>query len=307
MSLKGRDIVAITDLELDEIETILKEARQMVPAAKGETKNSSLSGKILASLFFEASTRTRLSFETAMHRLGGDVITIAGQEGSSLIKGETLADTIRMAEGYSDIIAIRHPKEGAARLSATFSKIPVINGGDGAGQHPTQTLLDLFTVKQNLGDISKLHVTIGGDLKYGRTTHSLSLALGRMGARMTFIAPKRIQMVDHILDDLNKMDASFDVAYDIKEAIPDTDVLYMTRIQKERFPDVEEYMKVAGAFRITAEMLEPAKKKMIVMHPLPRIDEIHHSVDATRHARYFQQAFNGVPVRMALLHLLLEG
>ncbi|MGA1792877.1 MAG: aspartate carbamoyltransferase [Thermoplasmatota archaeon] len=307
MTLKGRDIVNIGDLELDEIELILNTAREMVPTARGEKRSRTLDGKMLASLFFEASTRTRLSFETAMHRLGGSVITIAGTEGTSLIKGETLADTIRMADGYADIIALRHPREGAARMSATFAKAPIINGGDGAGQHPTQTLLDLFTIREEVGEIGKQHVTIVGDLRYGRTVHSLSLALGRLGATMTFVAPNIIQMPDHIISDLREMGAEVRKTSDLREEIPNSDVIYMTRIQKERFAEEEEYRKVAGAFKLKSRMIEEAKKSMIVMHPLPRVDEIHPEIDATPHAKYFVQAFNGVPVRMALLKLVLEG
>jgi len=305
--LKGRDIVNIGDLELDEIELVLDTAREMVPTARGEKRSRILDGKVLASLFFEASTRTRLSFETAMQRLGGGVITIAGTEGTSLIKGETLADTIRMADGYADIIALRHPREGAARMSATFARAPIINGGDGAGQHPTQTLLDLFTIRQEVGEIGKQHVTIVGDLRYGRTVHSLSLALGRLGATMTFVAPNIIQMPDHIISDLKEMGVEVKKTSDLKEEIPNSDVIYMTRIQKERFAEEEEYRKVAGAFKLKTRMIEEAKKSMIIMHPLPRVDEIHPEIDATPHAKYFVQAFNGVPVRMALLKLVLEG
>ncbi|MGA1821483.1 MAG: aspartate carbamoyltransferase [Thermoplasmatota archaeon] len=307
MSLKDRDIVSINDLEIEEIMRILDVAREMVPIARGERKSNILEGKVLASMFFEPSTRTRLSFESAMHRLGGSVITIAGQEGTSLMKGETLADTIRMAEAYSDVIAMRHPKEGAAMLAATFSNVPIINGGDGAGQHPTQTLLDLFTMREEVGNIGKLHVTLVGDLRYGRTVHSLSLALARFGAEMTLVAPPRIQMPEHIIEDLKGMGATVDITTDLKDGIRNTDVTYVTRIQKERFATEEEYLKVAGAFKIDLESLEGARKKMIIMHPLPRVDEIHPSVDSTRHARYFVQAFNGVPTRMAILKLVLEG
>jgi len=307
LSLKGRDIVSIGDLEIQEIMRILDVAREMVPIARGEKRSDILRGRVMASMFFEPSTRTRLSFESAMHRLGGSVITIAGLEGTSLMKGETLADTIRMAEAYSDIIAMRHPKEGAAMLAATFSRVPIINGGDGAGQHPTQTLLDLFTMREEVGDINKLHVTLVGDLRYGRTVHSLSLALARFGAEMTLVAPPRIQMPDHIIEDVKEMGATVDISTDLKDAISRTDVTYVTRIQKERFATEEEYMKVAGAFKIDLDSLEGAGKKMIIMHPLPRVDEIHPSVDPTRHAKYFVQAFNGVPTRMAILKLVLEG
>ena len=307
MSLKGRDIVAINDLQLDEIEKIMDVAREMVPIAKGEKRSNLLEGKILGSLFLEPSTRTRLSFESAMHRLGGDVITIAGQEGTSLMKGETLADTVRMAEAYSDVIALRHPKEGAARLSSTFVDIPVINSGDGAGQHPTQTLLDLFTIREERGDIGNLSVTLVGDLRYGRTAHSLSLALARFGAEMTFVAPKSIQMPDHIIEDLKEIGATVTLSEDLKDSICSADVTYVTRIQKERFATEEEYYEVAGAYKIDMEILECAQSDMIIMHPLPRVDEIHYEVDTTPHAKYFVQAFNGVPTRMALLYLVLEG
>lgn len=307
MTLKGRDIVNIGDLSINEIKMILDTASSMVDAAKGREKSKLLEGKVLASLFFEPSTRTRLSFETAMLRLGGGVITIAGQEGSSLIKGETLADTIRMADGYSDVIAIRHPREGAARLSATFSDNPIINGGDGAGQHPTQTLLDLFTIRDEVGKLGDQHVTIVGDLRYGRTTHSLALALARMGASMSFVSPDIIRMPDHIINDVREMGVDATITSDLRSQIKDSDVIYMTRIQKERFAEEEEYWKVAHAFRMDRDMIKDAKKNMIIMHPLPRVDEIHPSVDETPHAKYFKQAFNGVPTRMAILKLILEG
>lgn len=305
--LKGRDIVTINDLTLEEIKEVLAESERMVEVAKGAKMSKTLEGKVLASLFFEPSTRTRLSFESAMHRLGGGVITITGQEGTSLIKGETLADTIRMAECYSDIIALRHPKEGSARLAAGFSERPVVNGGDGAGQHPTQTLLDLFTMQEEFGDLSGIHVTIVGDLRYGRTTHSLSIALARFGTSISFVAPPAIQMPDHIINELKDLGVRPEASSDLKEWIPKSDVIYMTRIQKERFADPEEYMKVANAYSIDAQTLAPAKPDLIVMHPLPRVEEIHPSVDSTPHARYFQQAFNGVPVRMAILKMILEG
>jgi aspartate carbamoyltransferase catalytic subunit len=305
--LKGRDVVAINDLTTEEIEEVLDTARDMMPYAKGERRSKALDGRVLASLFFEPSTRTRLSFESAMQRHGGGVITITGQEGSSLIKGETLADTIRMAESYADVIVLRHPREGSARLAAGFSNKPVINGGDGAGQHPTQTLLDLFTIREEFGALRDIHVVLVGDLKYGRTTHSLAVALARFGSRITFVAPPSIQMPDHILDELKETGVTAQQSADLKSVIPDADVIYMTRIQKERFVDVEEYMTVAHAFAIDSESLGSAKERMIVMHPLPRVDEIHPSVDASTHSRYFQQAFNGVPVRMAILKMILEG
>ncbi|HDD60854.1 MAG: aspartate carbamoyltransferase [Thermoplasmata archaeon] len=305
MSFKGRDIIRIEDLKEDEIYKILDVAERMVPVARGEETSDLLYGKVLASMFFEPSTRTRLSFETAMHRLGGSVITISGQEGTSLKKGETLADTIRMAEGYSDVVVLRHPNEGAAALAAHFCSKPVINGGDGAGQHPTQTLLDLFTIRKELGEIRGKTVALVGDLRYGRTVHSLSLALARLGAKMIMVAPELIQMPSYILEEIEALGGKYEITESLERGVEEADVLYVTRIQRERFPDEEEYRKVAGSYRITKEGLEGCKEHMIIMHPLPRVDEISPEVDLTPHAKYFIQAFNGVPVRMAILSLVL--
>ncbi|MCD6384085.1 MAG: aspartate carbamoyltransferase [Thermoplasmata archaeon] len=305
MSFKGRDIIRIEELKEEEIYRILDVAEKMVPVARGEETTDLLYGKVLASLFFEPSTRTRLSFESAMHRLGGSVLTISGREGTSLKKGETLADTVRMAEAYADVIVLRHPNEGAAALAAQFCSKPVINGGDGSGQHPTQTLLDLFTIKSELGAIKGKTVALVGDLRYGRTVHSLSLALARLGARMIMVAPELIQMPTYILDELNSLGAKYELTEDLGRGIEEADVLYVTRIQRERFPDEEEYMKVAGSYRVTLESLKNAKEGMIILHPLPRVDEIAPEVDSTPHAKYFVQAFNGVPVRMAILTMVL--
>ncbi|MFQ6106643.1 MAG: aspartate carbamoyltransferase [Thermoplasmata archaeon] len=305
MKFEGRDVLSIKDFSREEIMHILRTAKKMVPAAKGEKKDESLRGRILATIFFEPSTRTRLSFESAMSRLGGRAIGISDPEGSSLMKGETLADTIKMAESYTDLIVLRHHHEGAARLAANFSSKPVINAGDGAGQHPTQTMLDLFTIWTEKGDIGAQRVALVGDLKYGRTVHSLSYALSIFGAKLYFVAPPTLQMPKEVVEDSRVGRVRPKVTDDLKGIIKQVDVLYVTRIQKERFPDPQEYQKVAGSYRVDTELLETAKKDMIVMHPLPRVDEIHPSVDATHHARYFEQAFNGVPVRMALLALVL--
>ncbi len=277
----------------------------MVPAARGEEALELVPGKLLASLFYEPSTRTMLSFETAMKRVGGKVIGFSDVSATSAVKGETLADTIKMVEAYADIIVLRHGREGAARMAAEFSEIPVINAGDGAGQHPTQTLLDLFTMRQELGHLRKKSVALVGDLKYGRTVHSLTYALAKFGVNLHFVAPEALQMPPEVVSHLDKRNSAFTVHEEISEVMGEVDVLYVTRIQKERFPDEEEYLKVAGAFRVDEKSLEGAKKGMIIMHPLPRVDEIAPEVDATKHARYFQQAFNGVPVRMALVSLLL--
>jgi aspartate carbamoyltransferase catalytic subunit len=305
MDFRGRDVVSINDFTSEEINYILDVAEGMVPAAKGEEVLDLIPGKILAMMFYEPSTRTMLSFETAMKRIGGKVIGFSDVRATSTAKGETLADTIKMVEVYADVIVLRHDREGAARMAAEFSGIPVLNAGDGAGQHPTQTLLDLYTIRSELGYIRKKSIALVGDLKYGRTVHSLTYALAKFGANLHFVAPESLQMPPEVVSHLEKRNTSFEVHEDLSDVIDEVDVLYVTRIQKERFPDIEEYNKVAGAFRIDTDSLTGAKKSMIIMHPLPRVDEISPDVDGTKHARYFQQAFNGVPVRMALLSLVL--
>ncbi|MBE0518121.1 MAG: aspartate carbamoyltransferase [Thermoplasmata archaeon] len=302
---KGMDIVSIRDFSRDQIEHVLDVAEKMLPIAKGEEKSKLLDGKILGSLFYEPSTRTRLSFDAAMTRLGGSTLGFDEPKGSSVAKGETLADTIRMVDAYCDVIVLRHPQEGAARMSAHFADKPILNAGDGAGQHPTQTMLDLFTIRKSKGKIDGNHVVIVGDLKYGRTVHSLSEALGMFGAELTFVAPPSLQMPKEHLKHIQSLGTKPKSSSNLEDAIKDADVLYVTRIQKERFPDPAEYQKVAGAYRIDLPMLKDVKKDMIIMHPLPRVTEISPEVDRTEHAKYFEQAFNGVPVRMALLSMVL--
>ncbi len=304
MNFKGRDIVSIKDFTKEEIIHILDTAEKMLPIARGDEKSELLHGYIMASLFFEPSTRTRLSFEAAMKRLGGSVIGFAQPGTTSIMKGETLADTIRTAESYCDVIVMRHPMEGSARLAAEFASVPVINGGDGAGHHPTQCLLDLFTIRKELGSIKGKKIALMGDLKYGRTVHSLAYALALFKADMVFIAPEQLQMPKEVIEECIRLGVEPEITNDITE-IKDIDVLYVTRIQKERFPDPEEYNKVAGSYRIDMDLLKKAKEEMIVMHPLPRVDEISPEIDRTKHAAYFRQTFNGVPVRMALLALVL--
>ncbi len=305
VNLKGRDIISIRDLKKSEIEYILQRASKFEKSLKkGNLKL--LEGKILATLFFEPSTRTRLSFTSAMQRLGGKVLGFSGTEATSVKKGENLADTIRTVESYSDVIVMRHSVEGSAKLAADVASIPVLNGGDGAHSHPTQTLLDLYTIKEFKKKIKGLKVALSGDLKYGRTVHSLAYALALFGADMVFISPKQLEMPRDVTTELkSKFGISVEQKHDFSKVIKDIDVLYATRIQKERFPDPEEYKKVRGAYRIDLELLKNAKKDLIVMHPLPRINEIAPEVDKTNHAVYFKQAFNGVPVRMALLASVL--
>ncbi len=307
MNFKGRDIVSIKDLTEDEILHILDVAEGMAPIARGEKKSDLLKGKIMASLFFEPSTRTRLSFEAAMKRLGGNVIGFAQPGATSMQKGESLADTIRTAESYCDVIVMRHPQEGSARMAAEFASVPIINGGDGAGHHPTQCLLDLFTIRKEKGNIGGNKVALIGDLKYGRTVHSLAYALALFKAEMVFIAPEQLQMPPEVVEECEAMGATISFETDIEEAIKDVDVLYVTRIQKERFPDPEEYNKVVGIYKIDNKILGKGKKDVIVMHPLPRVYEIAPEVDGTKYAAYFRQAFNGVPVRMAIIALVLGG
>ncbi len=307
MSYKGMDVVSIRDCSKEQIEQVMDLAKRMVPYAKGEKTTKVLDGRILANLFFEPSTRTRLSFESAMTRLGGRIMEITQPLATSTAKGETLADTIRMIDSYSDVIVLRHPHEGAARLAAHFSSKPVINAGDGAGQHPTQTLLDLFTIKQQLGEIAGKNVVLVGDLKYGRTAHSLAEALATFSANLTFVAPPTLQMPKETVKQLEKCGVKPKLSSKLEEVISEADVLYVTRIQKERFPDPNEYLKVAGLYRVDSALLREAKSDMIIMHPLPRVDEIAPEVDYSPHAKYFEQAFNGVPVRMALLLMVLGG
>ena len=294
------DLITMDDLTNKEITDLLDNAERLLPIAKGEVHLPLLEGKVLANMFFENSTRTRMSFESAMKRLGGSVLNFSSA-GSSVAKGETLYDTMQMIDGYADIAAIRHPRQGAAQYTADAIDIPVLNAGDGAGNHPTQTLLDLFTIREAHGTLEGLNVVLVGDLRYGRTVHSLSHALVRFGATLTLVSPDSLRMPSEIVSDLTAGGAKVTETADLAATIDDADVIYMTRIQKERFPDEDEYSKVAGIYMLTASDLADAKGKMIIMHPLPRVNEIHPSVDATRHARYFQQAFNGVVARMALL------
>ena len=264
--------------------------------AQSKAKSDKLAGKILGLLFYEPSTRTRLSFETSMKRLGGDCIELGDAAHSSVSKGESLADTAKMFESYCDAIVIRHDLEGVSRFLADMVDVPIINAGDGAGQHPTQTLLDLYTIKKHFGKIDGLNVALLGDLKYGRTVHSLAYALG---VEMTFVSPDELKMPKETLHDLEQNNIKYKETSSIKDVIDDVDVLYVTRIQKERFPDVEEYEQIKGAYLINKDLLEG--KDLIVMHPLPRVDEIAYDVDDTKYNKYFEQAANALPVRMAIL------
>jgi len=297
-----RHIISIGDFDREWIDSLLDHADQI----DGKQYDShALEGKILAVLFFEPSTRTRLSFESAIARLGGTSLTVGSVEACSIAKGETLADTIRVVSGYADAIVIRHPKEGAARLAAEFSTVPVINAGDGAGQHPSQTLLDLYTIRQSM-PIDGIDIALIGDLRYGRTAHSLASALSLYNARLHTLCPRGLELPETLSARLEEQGMEIIAHENISDIIPEVDVLYVTRVQRERFPDSASYFNVASSYRITPELLADAKKHLIVLHPLPRVDEIDPRVDDMPHAKYFEQSRNGVPVRMAMLMQVMQ-
>ncbi|MFQ3294859.1 MAG: aspartate carbamoyltransferase catalytic subunit, partial [Natrialbaceae archaeon] len=302
-TMRHDHVITAKQLSRGDIEAVLDRAAEMDAdmAAYGQRH----AGKLLGLCFFEPSTRTKMSFEAAIKRLGGDVVDMGHIESSSVKKGETLADTVRVIAGYADAIVMRHPDEGSAQMASEFVDVPLLNGGDGAGHHPTQTLLDLYTIRQNAG-LDDLSIGIMGDLKYGRTVHSLATALTNFDAEQHFISPESLQLPDGVKYDLDESGASVEEHTDLEAVLPDLDVLYVTRIQRERFPDENEYQKIAGEYQIGADLLDDARDDLTILHPLPRVDEIAPDVDGTRHAKYFEQAHNGVPVRMALLDLLLS-
>ncbi len=302
MEFKGRDIISIEDFSQQEINHILDVSKTMESIAK--CGSDMLKGKILATLFFEPSTRTRLSFETAILKLGGNYIGFAEPDITSARKGENLADTVRTVENYADAIALRHSLEGSTKLAAEFSKVPVINAGSGSEEHPTQALIDLYTIRKEKGKIDGLKVAVLGDLRYGRTVHSLAYALALYNIELYLVSPESLRMRKDVLQTIkNKILVNENANLDT--IMPQIDVLYATRIQKERFPNAAEYAKVKGAYKIDLKTLKNAKKDMIILHPLPRVDEIAPEVDNTPQARYFQQVWNGIVVRMALLALVL--
>ncbi|HHH41469.1 MAG TPA: aspartate carbamoyltransferase [Chloroflexi bacterium] len=306
--LAGRDILSITDLTKEEMEQVLDQAARFAQALAQGQRLDLLSGRILATLFYEPSTRTRLSFESAMHRLGGAVISVAqGRLSSSAAKGETVADAARVVAGYADVIVQRHPAIGSAQEAADAADVPVINAGDGAGEHPTQALLDLYTIRREKGRLDGLHVGLVGDLKYGRTVHSLARALAHWSVTMTFVAPPSLAMPAEITAALREQGCTVHETTDLRAAAQVCDVLYVTRIQKERFADPDEYRALRGSYVVDRALVEAAKPGITIMHPLPRVDEIARDVDPLPNAAYFRQAHNGVPVRMALLALVLDA
>jgi aspartate carbamoyltransferase len=303
--LKGKDILHGSQLTKKEIETVMENAAYFERELKKRGTVPLLRGKILATLFYEPSTRTRLSFETAMQRLGGGVVGMGSVESSSVAKGETLTDTIRTVSQYADIVVIRHPKIGSAKEAADATDIPIINAGDGAGQHPTQALLDLYTIRKELGKLKGLTIALTGDLKNGRTVHALVEVLSHFGMKFYFVSPGLLRMPEEIMTRMKEKGSEVVETEDLALAASRSDLIYMTRIQKERFADLAEYEKVKGSYIIDQSFLDRLGKKVTILHPLPRVDEISPEVDTYPGAAYFRQMRNGVYVRMALLAMVM--
>ncbi|PID85132.1 MAG: aspartate carbamoyltransferase [Chloroflexi bacterium] len=304
--LTGQDVISVNQFDRDYISYVFARAREMREMVQRVGSADLLKGYVLACLFYEPSTRTSSSFIAAMERLGGSVIPITqGVKFSSVSKGETLADTVRTLEQYADAIVLRHPDIGSAKLAADYASVPVLNAGDGAGEHPTQALLDLFTIREELGQIDGLKIAMVGDLKYGRTVQSLTKLLLHFNVSLRYVSPEILRLP------LNTMNQVIDVGLDVREThdvadvIENADVLYITRVQKERFADLAQYEEVKDYYEITTELMEKAKEKMVVMHPLPRVGEIHYNVDNDPRAAYFRQVQNGMYIRMALLAAVL--
>lgn len=299
--MKNKSLVSIDDLSTEEVLKILELAGEF---EKNPVQNL-LNGKVIATLFFEPSTRTRLSFESAINRLGGKIVGFSDSSSSSVTKGETLHDTIKMVSSYCDLIVMRHPVEGSARYASEIASVPVINAGDGANQHPTQTLLDLYSIKKTQGTLDNLNIFMVGDLKYGRTVHSLMMAMSRWNTTFNFISPEELRMPDEFKLYLENLGLKYYEHTDFTEFISKADIIYMTRVQKERFSDPIEYEKVKNVYVLKNKMLDNTKPNMRILHPLPRVNEIHPDVDSNPKAYYFTQALNGVYTRQAILCSLL--
>ena len=299
--MEKRSLVSIDDLTTVEILRLLDMATEF---EKEPTQNL-LEGKVVSTLFFEPSTRTRLSFESAISRLGGKIIGFTDAASSSVSKGETLNDTIRTVSNYCDLIVMRHPIEGSARYASEVASVPVINAGDGANQHPTQTMLDLYSIRKTQGKLEDLNIFLVGDLKYGRTVHSLLLAMARWNATFHFIAPEELKMPEEYKLYLKNLGLRYFEHTDFTDQVSDADIIYMTRVQKERFSDPIEYEKVKNVYVLKNSMLKKTRPTMRILHPLPRVNEIHPDVDHNPKAYYFEQALNGVYTRQAILTFLL--
>jgi len=299
--MKPRSLVSIDDLSTDEILKILDLAAEF----EKKPVQKLLEGKVVAILFFEPSTRTRLSFESAINRLGGKIVGFSDASSSSVSKGETLHDTIRMVSSYSDLIVMRHPVEGSARFASEISSVPVINAGDGANQHPTQTLLDMYSIRKTQDTLDGLNIFMVGDLKYGRTVHSLMMAMSRWNTTFNFISPDELKMPDEFKLYLENLGLKYYEHSDFTDIISRADIIYMTRVQKERFSDPIEYERTKNAYVLKSKMLEGTRENMKVLHPLPRVNEIDHDVDMNPKAYYFTQALNGIFIRQAIIASIL--
>ena len=304
--LTGTDILSVSQFGAAKLEYIFTRAREMREMVKRVGGVNLLKGHVLACIFYEPSTRTSASFISAMERLGGSVIPITqGVQFSSVSKGETLADTIRVLEQYADVIVLRHPEIGSAQLAADYARVPVINAGDGPGEHPTQALLDLFTIREELGQVDGLKIAMVGDLRYGRTVHSLTKLLLQYDVSLRFVSPESLRLPLNIMNKVIDAGKPVRETHDVADVIENADVLYVTRVQKERFSDLSQYEEVKNFYEITPELMAQAKEKMVVMHPLPRVGEIHSAVDDDPRAAYFRQVQNGMYIRMALLAAVL--
>lgn len=300
--MNNRSLVSIDDFSTEEIISTLDLAEQF----EKEPVQKLLEGKVIATLFFEPSTRTRLSFESAINKLGGKIVGFADSASSSVTKGESLHDTIRMVSSYSDLIVMRHPIEGSARYASEVASVPVINAGDGANQHPTQTMLDLYSIRKTQGTLDNLNIFMVGDLKYGRTVHSLMMAMSRWNTVFNFIAPEELKMPDEFKLYLDNLGLKYYEHSDFNDIISKADIIYMTRVQKERFSDPIDYEKVKNIYVLRNSMLENTKPTMRILHPLPRVNEISPDVDSNPKAYYFKQALNGVFTRQAIICKLLN-
>jgi carbamoyl-phosphate synthase/aspartate carbamoyltransferase/dihydroorotase/carbamoyl-phosphate synthase/aspartate carbamoyltransferase len=304
--MTGWDILSVDQFDREKLDYIFSRAREMREMVQAVGGVDLLKGKVLTALFYEPSTRTSSSFISAMERLGGSVIPITqGVQFSSVSKGETLADTVRTLEQYSDVIVLRHPEEGSARTAAEYAAVPILNAGDGAGEHPTQALLDLFTIQEELGRVDGLKVAMVGDLRFGRTVHSLTRLLLKYDVSLRFVSPEILRMPLKIMNKVIDAGITVRETHDVADVIENADVLYVTRVQKERFSDLSQYETVSGMYEITPELMARAKEKMIIMHPLPRVGEIHYAIDDDPRAAYFRQVQNGMFIRMALLAAVL--
>ena len=301
----AQDILSVSQFDKPKLEYIFSVAHEMRVMVERFGSADLLQGKILSNLFYEPSTRTSSSFMAAMLRLGGQVIPINNVQYSSVTKGESLPDTIRTLESYSDVIVIRHPEVGSAEIAARYAQKPIINAGDGVGEHPTQALLDFFTIIEDLDNVNGLRIAMVGDLKYGRTVHSLTKLLVNYDVEFSFVSPDILRMPQDVLDVVQKSGHKYTITENVQDVVADADVLYITRVQKERFADLSEYERMKDFYVVDDGLMAQAKQRMIVMHPLPRINEISYTVDSDPRAAYFRQMRNGMYIRMALLAAVL--